>query len=91
MYDLDSGKVIRTFLRDISTKSRAIPVLFIHGGHAIACGSTEGTVNIWYVGSGLELEPLDIPSMFLLSNSHVRLSLTPTTEGEKVLALAVSF
>ncbi|KAI0686806.1 WD40-repeat-containing domain protein [Cerioporus squamosus] len=61
VYDLDSGKVIRTFLRDITDKSRAVPVLFIHGGHAIACGSTEGMVSIWYVGSGLELEPLDVP------------------------------
>ncbi|RDX47415.1 WD40 repeat-like protein [Lentinus brumalis] len=61
VYDLDSGKVIRTFLRDVTDKSRAVPVLFVHGGHAIACGSTEGTVRIWYVDSGIGLEPLHIP------------------------------
>ena len=60
--DLATGKAIRKFKVDAAEENRALPILLIHGGHAIVCGSACGEVNIWFVDSGRKLPALQIPS-----------------------------
>ncbi|KAI0746380.1 WD40-repeat-containing domain protein [Daedaleopsis nitida] len=62
VYDLEQGKIIRTFKHAQGEEQRAIPVLFIHGGYAVAGGSAVGTVNVWLVDSGCKLASLRIPN-----------------------------
>ncbi|KAI0744910.1 WD40-repeat-containing domain protein [Earliella scabrosa] len=62
IYDLNAGKVIRTFVHDEGGHECAIPVVFIHGGHAIVCGSIGGRVSIWFVDSGRKLPSLLVPN-----------------------------
>ncbi|RPD78445.1 WD40 repeat-like protein [Lentinus tigrinus ALCF2SS1-7] len=61
VYDLESSKVIRTFSHNPGDYGRAVPVLFIHGGHAILGGSTSGCINVWYVEAAQRLPPMAIP------------------------------
>ncbi len=66
IYDLNDGKIVCSFTHDIGNEERATPVLFIHDGHAILGGSVVGYVNLWFVDSGIRLEPLHIPSEFIV-------------------------
>ena len=64
IYDLAQGKIVRSFTHEVGEQQRAIPVLFVHGGTAVVGGSAVGYVNLWFVDSGVKLEPFHIPSMF---------------------------
>ncbi len=70
IYDIGAGEAIRSFKHEIGNEERALPVTFIQGGTAIVGGSTAGYLNIWFVDSGLQLDPLRIPSTW--STSHAQ-------------------
>ncbi|TFK82415.1 WD40 repeat-like protein [Polyporus arcularius HHB13444] len=66
LYKLTAGIEVRLILDD-SVKysfpkrravSSLVPVLFVHGGHAIAVGSTKGEVEIWDVASATHMQTL---------------------------------
>ncbi|KAI0709982.1 WD40-repeat-containing domain protein [Earliella scabrosa] len=48
LYDLDTGDCVASF-PDQSNGLRTIPVLLVHGGHALLTGSTEGSATLWNV------------------------------------------
>ncbi|KAI0375848.1 WD40 repeat-like protein [Pilatotrama ljubarskyi] len=52
LYDLTSQAALRSFAHPVTTL-RAVPVLFVHGGHALLGGSTVGKVHLWDVHNGL--------------------------------------
>ncbi|KAI0371020.1 WD40 repeat-like protein [Pilatotrama ljubarskyi] len=52
LYDLTSQAALRSFTHPVTTL-RAVPVLFVHGGHALLGGSTVGKVHLWDVHNGL--------------------------------------
>lgn len=64
IYDLETSKVFRKFKSDVGEEQRAIPVLFVHGGHAIVGGSAVGRVNIWFIDSERKLPSLRTPSTY---------------------------
>ncbi|RPD60320.1 WD40 repeat-like protein [Lentinus tigrinus ALCF2SS1-6] len=68
IYDLDAAKAIRTFEHDIGGSERAVPVLFVHGGHAILSGSMVGRVNIWYINASFKLPYLPMPSEYIFTS-----------------------
>ncbi|KAI0742325.1 WD40-repeat-containing domain protein [Daedaleopsis nitida] len=67
IYDLETSKVFRKFKSDVGEEQRAIPVLFVHGGHAIVGGSAVGRVNIWFIDSERKLPSLRTPSTYKCS------------------------
>lgn len=48
LYDLDTGDCIASF-QDQSSNSRTIPVLLVHGGHAMLGGGSAGKATLWNV------------------------------------------
>lgn len=71
IYDLRAGEAIRSFTHEIGKEERALPVSFIQGGTAIVGGSTTGYLNVWFVDSGLQLDPLHIPSTSFTSYAYL--------------------
>ncbi|KAI9057524.1 WD40 repeat-like protein [Trametes sanguinea] len=51
LYDLTSQAVLRSFTHPVESL-RAVPVLFVHGGHALLGGSTTGQIHLWNSHNG---------------------------------------
>ncbi|KAJ2994492.1 hypothetical protein NUW54_g7542 [Trametes sanguinea] len=64
LYDLTSLAVLRSFTHPVKALC-AVPVRFVHGGHALLGGSTAGTAHLWNVHNG---------------RLHQKFSLTPSTK-----------
>ncbi len=91
VYDLETDEVVRAVKYEGGDQERAIPVAFIHGGHAIVCGSTVGKVNVWFVDSGTGLDALHIPGTYGAVLFRCGTDNCVIQQGDgKVLALAVS-
>lgn len=46
-----------------------LPVIFLHGGYAVASGSMEGQVTFWDVKTGMLIDELPHPGSVLLHES----------------------
>ncbi|OSD03005.1 WD40 repeat-like protein [Trametes coccinea BRFM310] len=51
LYDMTSLAVLRSFTHPVDVL-RAVPVMFVHGGHALLGGSTCGMMHLWNVHNG---------------------------------------
>ncbi|CDO72145.1 hypothetical protein BN946_scf184962.g88 [Trametes cinnabarina] len=51
LYSLTSQAPVKSFTQPVE-ELRAVPVIFVHGGHALLGGSTTGTVHLWNVHNG---------------------------------------
>lgn len=58
IYDAETGQSLAAFNHIRVRQMRAVPVRFIHDGHAILGGSTVGVVNVWDVATCRKYQPL---------------------------------
>lgn len=64
IYRTDTQEPVGMVPQKVGTQ-QPTPVLFIHGGKAIVCGSTSSNLQLWDVDLG-KLHSLVIPSTYLL-------------------------
>lgn len=57
IYAVGTGQALATLAHPV-VGVRAVPIRFIHGGHAIVGGSAVGQVNLWDVATLRRYQPL---------------------------------
>ena len=85
--NVSDGALRSTFPPDAGERY-LIPVKFVHGGHAIARGTTSGTVSMWDLSTLKKIQDLPHQGAHFAVLLHSRLC--PSSEYDRVLAFDVS-